>query len=91
MEGNSFEETDAALGPADECDNNVRDQILGTVQNFGRVIPQGSVGTYARPFGGGPPRLLPQSAWELDDFRWRFGSSEIDPAAPFDYRAESTR
>ena len=88
--GHSFEEMDAAFDPASDCDGRVRGQILGAVQNFGRVIQQGRIETYARPIGGGAPRLLPQSAWELDDFGWRFGSSAIDPSAPFDRNAEPT-
>lgn len=88
--GHSFEEMDAAFDPASGCDERVRGQVIGAAQNFGRVIQQGRIETYARPIGGGPPRLLPRSAWELDDFGWRFGLSAIDPSSPFDRNAEPT-
>lgn len=88
--GHSFEEMDAAFDPMAKCESLVRAQILGTVQNLGQVIQQGRIETYARPFGGGTPKLLPQKVWELDDFRWRFGSSAINPTDPFNQAAPLT-
>ena len=88
--GSTFDQIDAALDPSAECDRHVRAQILGAVQNFGRVIQQRRIDTYARPFGGGSPRPLPQDIWELDDFSWRFGASAINPTDPFNKDASLT-
>lgn len=88
--GHSTEEIDAAFDRAAECDRHVRDRILGAVQNLGHVIQQRRIESYARPLGGGSPQLLPQSVWELDDFSWRFGSSAINPADPFNRSANPT-
>lgn len=88
--GHSCEDIDEAFDPTAECDRRARKQILAAAQNLGRVIQQGRVETYARPFGGGSPRLLPQSVWEVDDFAWRFGSSAINLADPFNQSADAT-
>lgn len=88
--GHGFEDMNAAFDPGSACDRYVRADILGAAQNFGRVIQQGRIETYARPFGGGPPRLLPQGVWELDDFAARFASGAIDPSRPFDGNAPVT-
>ena len=88
--GYSFEELDAVFDPTSKCGDDTRRHVLGSVQNFGRVIQEGRIETYARPIGGGTPRLLPQSVWELDDFSWRFGTSAINPADAFNRAAEAT-
>jgi len=88
--GCSFEEMDAALDPASQCDPGIRFQILGAAKNFGRVLQQGRIETFARPFGGGAPRPLSQEVWELDEFTWRFGTAAIDPADPFNREAPPT-
>jgi prophage regulatory protein len=88
--GMSFEEIDAAFDPHSACDGRIRQQIMGAVQNFGRVFQQGRITTYARPIGGGTPKPLSKEMWELDDFGWRFGASAIDPSDPFNPDAAPT-
>ena len=41
--GHSFDDMDAAFDPSSQCDPNVRIQILGAVQSFGRVIQGGRI------------------------------------------------
>jgi len=82
--GFAFAEIDAAFDPNASCEASVRSQVIGSAAILGRVFQQGRVETYARPFGGGSPRLLPQSIWELDDFKGRFAQSALDPATPYD-------
>ncbi len=65
-------------------------QIAGAARLLGRAFMEGQVETYARPFGGGSPALLPRSSWELDDVRPRFARSAIDPSRPFDQAAAPT-
>lgn len=88
--GFSFTEIEAAFASPLECDEDVRDQVLFASQLFGRAFQAGRVETYARPFGGGSPRLLSQDTWELDDFALRFRHCALDPERRFDPEAPPT-
>lgn len=88
MWGLGDRDIEAALG--DGVGGGDRDSLVGAARLFGSLFADGRVETFARPMGGGVPRLLPASAWELDDFVQRFATSAIDPARPFDAAAAPT-
>lgn len=88
--GHSDDEIEAALAEVPKGAPADIEQISGAARLVARAFMQGRVETYARPFGGGSPMLLPRNVWELDDFRLRFARCAIDPARPFDDAAAPT-
>lgn len=79
---------DAAARPA--TNPNDSDRVRSASNLIGRMLLEGDVQSWARPFGGGEPVSLPASAWELDDFGQRMSTSAIDPEHPFDVDRKPT-
>jgi prophage regulatory protein len=88
--GHDGQDIDRAFYSGAACDVTLMRQIRAAATTLGKAFQFGRVETYARPFGGGSPKLLGPSTWELDDFSRRFALSALNSTDPFNPAAAPT-
>jgi predicted DNA-binding transcriptional regulator AlpA len=84
--------TEVACALSDEGDAAPKEhrEIKLAAGLIGRIMADGRLRSYARPFGGGEPIPLKASIWEVDNFTARFAGSSIALSQPFDHGAPAT-